>query len=203
MNFLAHLHLAQQCNSHLAGNLLADFIRGDPYRQFNQEIADGIKLHRFVDSYIDAMPEVRQCRQLFGPDTRRVSGIALDMIWDHFLARHWLHFHHQPLQDFVREARAEVELYQHNMPEQYLLTMNRMWQQKWLLQYRHTESLEVSLVRMARRRPRLHQLALTPPVLMANYHELEQQFFSIYPQVEQAAKNFHPNRNQPVSSPES
>ncbi|MGF1738283.1 ACP phosphodiesterase [Photobacterium satsumensis] len=199
MNFLAHLHLAQQCNSHLAGNLLADFVRGDPYRQFNQDIADGIKLHRFVDSYIDAMPEVRNCRQLFGSDTRRVSGIALDMVWDHFLARHWQQFHPLTLPEFVRETRAEVEQYQHNMPENYLLTMNRMWQQNWLLQYQYPESLETSLTRMANRRPKLHQLALTPAVLMVNYSKLEQQFFVIYPQVEQAARGFQPNNDQPVS----
>ncbi|KHT59176.1 acyl carrier protein phosphodiesterase [Photobacterium gaetbulicola] len=195
MNFLAHLHLAQQCNSHLAGNLLADFVRGDPYRQFDRDIADGIKLHRFVDSYIDAMPEVRQCRQLFGPTTRRVSGIALDMAWDHFLARHWQQFHPQTLPDFVTAARAEVEKYQHNMPESYLLTMSRMWQQNWLLQYRYPETLNTALLRMAERRPRLHQLALTPEVLMANYRQLEEAFFLIYPQVEQAAQQFQPYRS--------
>ena len=192
MNFLAHLHLAKQCNSHLAGNLVADFVRGDPYRQFNKDIADGIKLHRFVDSYIDAMPEVRQCRQLFGPDTRRVSGIALDMVWDHFLARHWLQFHPHPLADFVNQARAEVEPLQHNMPESYLLMTKRMWQQNWLLQYQYPETLQTSLVRMATRRPRLHQLAQTPAVLMDHYSELEHQFFLIYPQVEKAAKSYQP-----------
>ena len=192
MNFLAHLHLAQQCNSHLAGNLVADFVRGDPYRQFDKDIADGIKLHRFVDSYIDAMPEVRQCRQLFGADTRRVSGIALDMVWDHFLALHWPSFHPHPLKDFVTTARAEVEPYQRNMPEAYLLMMSRMWQQNWLLQYQYPDTLETSLVRMASRRPKLHQLAQTPAVLMANYDQLEQQFFLIYPQVEKAARSYQP-----------
>lgn len=196
MNFLAHLHLAQQCNSHLAGNLVADFVRGDPYRQFSKDIADGIKLHRFVDSYIDAMPEVKQCRQLFGPDTRRVSGIALDMVWDHFLARHWQQFHPHPLSDFVNTARTEVEPYQHNMPKAYLLMMDRMWQQNWLLQYQYPETLETALVRMASRRPRLHQLALTPAVLMANYNQLEQQFFLIYPQVELAAKCYQPSKKR-------
>ncbi|WP_420848114.1 ACP phosphodiesterase, partial [Photobacterium sanctipauli] len=97
MNFLAHLHLAEQCNSHLAGNLLADFVRGDPYQQYPKHVADGIKLHRFVDSYIDSLPEVRECRQLFVPETRRVSGIALDITWDHFLARHWAQYHPSPL----------------------------------------------------------------------------------------------------------
>lgn len=30
MNFLAHIHLAQRAQSSLLGNLMADFVRGDP-----------------------------------------------------------------------------------------------------------------------------------------------------------------------------
>jgi acyl carrier protein phosphodiesterase len=30
MNFLAHLHLAHLADSSLSGNLLADFVRGNP-----------------------------------------------------------------------------------------------------------------------------------------------------------------------------
>ncbi|WP_273858724.1 acyl carrier protein phosphodiesterase [Photobacterium sp. GSS17] len=197
MNFLAHLHLAEQCQSHLAGNLLADFVRGNPDQQFRQDVADGIRLHRFIDSYIDALPEVLECRRLFDTDTRRVSGIALDITWDHFLARHWTQFHPQPLTEFVRTARREVEQFSDPAPEQYLATMARMWQQNWLEQYKHVSTLERALQRMALRRPRLNQLAACPDVILAHYPTLEQQFFVIYPQVSRAARQFRQQQLQP------
>ncbi|UTV27170.1 ACP phosphodiesterase [Photobacterium atrarenae] len=190
MNFLAHLHLADHCRSHLAGNLLADFVRGDPDRQYHREVANGIRLHRFIDSYIDAMPEVLRCRELFGPNTRRVSGIALDITWDHFLARHWSHFHDQPLPTFVNEAQAEVNAYHGEVPEAYRQTMARMWQQQWLLQYQNAATIQTALERMASRRPRLHQLAQCPKEISRHYDDLEQQFFQIYPQIITAADTF-------------
>ncbi|WP_299015711.1 ACP phosphodiesterase [uncultured Photobacterium sp.] len=188
MNFLAHLHLADRCHSHLAGNLLADFVRGDPYTQYARSVADGIKLHRFIDSYIDAMPEVLHCRQLFSADTRRVSGIALDITWDHYLAKHWQHYHHQPLTEFVEQAQKQVELYQENLPESYRQTMARMWQQQWLLQYRKRGTISTALERMALRRPKLHQLANCPALIEQHYDLFEQQFAAIYPQIIQVAK---------------
>lgn len=190
MNFLAHLHLADCCNSHLAGNLLADFVRGDPYSQYSRSVADGIKFHRFVDSYIDAMPEVLLCKQLFTSGTRRVSGIALDITWDHFLAKHWQHYHPQPLAAFVADARAQVEQYQDNLPESYRLTMSRMWQQQWLLQYREKQTITRALERMAVRRPKLHKLANCPAEIIRHYTTFEQQFRVIYPQVIRAAKAY-------------
>lgn len=190
MNFLAHLHLADRCHSHLAGNLLADFVRGDPYNQFTKVVADGIKLHRFVDSYIDAMPEVLLCRQLFSTSTRRVSGIALDIAWDHFLAKHWQQYHTLPLADFVEHAKHQVDQYQENLPDSYRLTMSRMWQQQWLLQYREQRTITTALERMALRRPKLYQLANCPVLIDRHYGTLEQQFQAIYPQIIQAAQTY-------------
>ncbi|OLQ75883.1 ACP phosphodiesterase [Photobacterium proteolyticum] len=190
MNFLAHLHLADRCCSHMAGNLLADFVRGDPYQQYPLAVADGIKLHRFVDSYIDAMPEVLQCRQLFTTDTRRVSGIALDIAWDHFLAKHWPLYHPLALPDFVSQARQQVEQYQDNLPDSYRLTMSRMWQQQWLLQYRDQRTITTALERMALRRPKLHQLANCPELIDKHYDTLELRFHAIYPQVIRATHTY-------------
>jgi len=190
MNFLAHLHLADRCHSHLAGNLLADFVRGDPYHRYNRAVADGIKLHRFVDSYIDAMPEVLQCRQLFTADTRRVSGIALDIAWDHFLAKHWQHYHELSLADFVAQAKQRVEQYQENVPDTYRLTMSRMWQQQWLLQYRDQHTVTTALERMALRRPKLYQLANCPKLIDRHYGTLDERFQEIYPQIIQAAQTY-------------
>ena len=190
MNFLAHLHLADSCNSHLAGNLLADFVRGDPYSQYSRSVADGIKLHRFVDSYIDMMPEVLLCKQLFTAQTRRVGGIALDIAWDHFLAKHWQHYHPQPLATFVAAARVQVEQYQVNLPDNYLQTMSRMWQQQWLLQYRDKHTITRALERMAQRRPKLHQLANCPADITRHYTTLERQFQVIYPQLIDAAQAY-------------
>lgn len=84
MNFLAHLHLAHLADSSLSGNLLADFVRGNPASSFAPEVVDGIFMHRRIDVMTDNLPEVREAKEWFRSETRRVAPITLDVMWDHF-----------------------------------------------------------------------------------------------------------------------
>ena len=92
MNFLAHLHLADLADSSLLGNLMADFVRGAPEGLYPQPVIEGIRLHRRVDVFTDSLPEVKTACTWFRPETRRVAPISLDVMWDHFLSRHWATF---------------------------------------------------------------------------------------------------------------
>ena len=89
MNFLAHLHLAHLADSSLSGNLLADFVRGNPAEDYSPEVIDGIFMHRRIDVLTDNLPEVTEAKAWFRPEPRRVAPFPLDVMWDHFLSRHW------------------------------------------------------------------------------------------------------------------
>ncbi|EFD2361312.1 ACP phosphodiesterase, partial [Escherichia coli] len=56
MNFLAHLHLAHLAESSLSGNLLADFVRGNPEESFPPDVVAGIHMHRRIDVLTDNLP---------------------------------------------------------------------------------------------------------------------------------------------------
>ena len=58
MNFLAHLHLAHLADSSLSGNLLADFVRGNPAEDYSPEVVDGIFMHRRIDVLTDGAASV-------------------------------------------------------------------------------------------------------------------------------------------------
>ena len=89
MNFLAHLHLAHLADSSLSGNLLADFVRGNPETHYSPDVVEGIFMHRRIDVMTDNLPQVREAKEWFRSETRRVAPITLDVMWDHFLSRHW------------------------------------------------------------------------------------------------------------------
>lgn len=65
MNFLAHLHLAHLADSSLSGNLLADFVRGNPATHYPPDVVEGIYMHRRIDVMTDNLPEVREAREWF------------------------------------------------------------------------------------------------------------------------------------------
>lgn len=66
-------------------------------------------MHRRIDVLTDNLPEVREAREWFRSETRRVAPITLDVMWDHFLSRHWSQLSPDfPLQEFVCYAREQV-----------------------------------------------------------------------------------------------
>lgn len=65
MNYLAHLHIAQHCESSMLGNLLGDFVKGNPEHRYSADIVQGIKLHRFVDTTTDSHALMLKAKEYF------------------------------------------------------------------------------------------------------------------------------------------
>lgn len=184
MNFLAHLHLATLANSSLTGNLMADFVRGDPHAQWPSAIAEGIILHRRLDALTDRLPEVRQACALFRAETRRVAPITLDVVWDHFLARHWESLYDaRSLAQFSADAQREIALLLPGAPLAFQQLNQIMWRERWLERYAQAAWLENVLKGMASRRPRLHKLRDSYLDFTEHYASLEELFFIFYPRL--------------------
>lgn len=67
MNFLAHLHLSPGGDLVRVGNFMADAVKGRDLSAYPDELAHGIRLHRAIDQFTDAHPEVRAFRRHFSP----------------------------------------------------------------------------------------------------------------------------------------
>lgn len=150
MNFLAHLHLAHLAESSLSGNLLADFVRGNPEESFPPDVVAGIHMHRRIDVLTDNLPEVREAREWFRSETRRVAPITLDVMWDHFLSRHWSQLSPDfPLQEFVCYAREQVMTILPDSPPRFINLNNYLWSEQWLVRYRDMDFIQNVLNGMA------------------------------------------------------
>ncbi|HCJ6372001.1 ACP phosphodiesterase [Citrobacter sp. RHBSTW-00671] len=189
MNFLAHLHLAHLADSSLSGNLLADFVRGNPASSFAPEVVEGIFMHRRIDVMTDNLPQVREAREWFRSETRRVAPITLDVMWDHFLSRHWSEISPDfPLTDFVRYAHTQVVTILPESPPRFINLNNYMWSEKWLERYRDMDFIQNVLNGMASRRPRLDALRDSWYDLDTHYDALEERFWQFYPQMMDQAR---------------
>ncbi len=188
MNYLAHLHIADHCNSHFAGNLLGDFVKGCPEQQHPQPVADGIRLHRFVDVYTDSHLLVKQAKSYFHPDRKRYALIALDMFWDHCLAKDWRHYSDESLAEFSARAERQVLAYQGDFSPRYQRLMSFMWQQQWLQSYAKFDNIALALERMSRRSERMTPLAECSQDLQQYYEEVSQLFAPFYQDLLAAAK---------------
>lgn len=189
MNFLAHLHLASLANSSLYGNILADFVRGNPQGNYSDKVIDGIFMHRRVDVMTDRLPQVLEAKRFFREKFRRVAPITLDVVWDHFLALHWQEL--EPaisLQAFINRAQIEIVPMLPDSPERFQNLNAYMWQERWLERYAELPFIAKVLQGMANRRPKLGALAGSFIDIENNYALLEQTFWQFYPQMIAQAK---------------
>jgi acyl carrier protein phosphodiesterase len=190
MNYLAHLHLASLAESSLLGNLLADFVRGNPAGEYDPAVVAGIMMHRRVDVLTDSLPQVRACRAYFLEEHRRVAPITLDVVWDHFLARHWQQLEPSlSLQVFTQQAQGKILPHLSLTPPRFQNLNGYLWPERWLERYAELPFIGNVLAGMASRRPRLAALAGSFADVERNYHQLETQFWQFYPQMMQQAKD--------------
>ena len=193
MNFLAHLHIAEHCQSSLLGNLLGDFVKGNPNGKFPEPVVSGIKLHRFVDTLTDHHATLSDIKPLFTGHRRRFCAIALDMFWDHCLAKQWQDYHPDSLEHFCQNAEQKIK---HEMgllepgaiPTRFITISEHMWQGRWLESYRDLNNIELALTRMSTRSIRMDPLKSCFPVLEHHYEVLMAVFRQLYPDVLTAAK---------------
>ncbi|WP_445374085.1 acyl carrier protein phosphodiesterase [Photorhabdus tasmaniensis] len=190
MNFLAHLHLATLAESSLLGNLMADFVRGNPEGQYSADVVAGIRMHRRVDALTDTHPLVTQARLLFRSQYRRVAPITLDIIWDHFLSLHWDKLvPGDSLPAFIHSARSQIEPHLYKTPEKFQEMNEFLWSQNWLIRYADLTFIANVLNGMARRHPRLSALSGSFQDIEHHYSDLEALFWQFYPYMMEKAEN--------------
>ena len=90
----------------MLGSLVADFLRGSIDPALPAGVREGIALHRSVDAWTDAHPQVVAARGLFEPPYRRYAGILVDIWFDHLLASDWPRHAAGELPDFSRQVQA-------------------------------------------------------------------------------------------------
>lgn len=185
MNYLAHLLLAENTCQSRIGNLLGDFVKGKLERYetcYSEEIINGIKLHRKVDEFTDTHPiYIRSKRRIV--DNKRLSGIIIDICYDHFLSKNWAIFCDEKLDKFVDNIYRELEDNQNIFPTNLQQALPRMIAEDWLGSYKTPEGVGLAFARIARRLKRENNLATALYELINNYSEIESDFLSFFPEV--------------------
>ncbi len=190
MNFLAHIHIADHCQSNILGNFLGDFVKGNPDGLYSAEIVQGIRLHRFVDSYTDNHAVMKEAKTLFSPKTRRFAPIALDVFWDHCLASQWQQFCTQPLEAFCLQAEPHSLPTDVELPERYRKVIQSMWRGRWLESYSEMDNIQFALEKMSTRSMRMTPLADCYDDLEQHYDTFRELFLILYPDVLRQSSQF-------------
>lgn len=177
MNFLAHAWLAGPVPAYRLGGLLGDFVKGPVPEGLPPGVAEGVRLHRAIDSYAEGHPAFRASRARVSAARRRVAGIMVDMFYDHFLARHWADYQPgEPLTDYTARQYALLAGQGDALPPRLARILPHMAADDWLASYREAAAVEAALDRMAARLTRANPLPGAGAELRADYAGFEADF---------------------------
>lgn len=178
MNFLAHAWLAREgSDDFLYGNLIADGVKGSDLTAWPMGIEAGIRHHRRVDAVVDSHSIALAARSRAPREHRRYAGIALDLVWDHFLARRL------GLQtaDSVMVRRCYRLLECRPAPARLEAMMPVMVEQDWLHRYADFAFTCGAISGIGRRLSGPNRLAELIPWLEADYIALSDDFDDLWP----------------------
>lgn len=160
----------------LLGNFIADSVKGDPYKQLPARVADGVKLHRAIDSFTDSHQLVKTGVNRLRPTQGRYASVAIDVLYDHVLASNWQDFHHQSLGHFVEQIYQKLEVQNHHFPENVKRYFPYMKQQNWLYNYQFEWGFRKSLEGLDRRTKTDTHLVTSIEVYKKNKAEFLEEF---------------------------
>jgi acyl carrier protein phosphodiesterase len=187
MNHLAHALLAGADEGRILGGVLGDFVRGAPDPALPTGVREGIALHRAIDGYTDRHPEVLAARALFEPPYRRYAGIALDMWFDHVLARDFARWSPSPLSAFSGDLRELLRRQDALLPATARRFAQYMQANDLPAAYAEPAVLERALAGIGQRLRRDNPLGRMLPVLQEMDAPLQAHFDAFFPQLQQFA----------------
>ncbi len=184
MNFLAHAHLSFGLEEILAGNFVADFIKGKEFQRIPGGIQQGILLHREIDTYTDSHPLVKSGQSYLRPRFRHYSSVITDIFFDHYLAKNWSRFSEIPLENFAEQTYETLEKYLHQLPKEFNEMFIWLKKQNWLVNYRSLEGIQQTLNGLTRRASFDSKMNESTEILLDKQAEFELIFFAFYPDLE-------------------
>ncbi|WP_166263841.1 ACP phosphodiesterase [Marinobacter caseinilyticus] len=183
MNHLAHLFLSQPTVESRVGNLLGDFAQGLDVDALSDQVRVGLYNHRAVDAFTDHHPDVLACKPLFSAQRRRFSGIALDVLFDHYLLRHWARFTRIPKHLFIDSVYQDLAAGRELMPSRMAVTTARMVEHDWFNAYAHLDNIGFALDRIAGRIRFPNQFEGVIEEIRVLDAELEARFLRFFPEL--------------------
>lgn len=180
MNFLAHIYLSGDEEEVIIGNFIADGIKGKRYEKYPPQIAKGILLHRGIDTFTDSHPTVHLSTARLHKNYSHYSGVIVDILYDHFLAKNWNKYSEVPLDEYVQDFYKLLRKNFTMLPPRIQKMMPYMIADNWLLSYATVEGISKILAQMNVRTKGVSKMNLAVAELEEYYDEFEAEFTSFF-----------------------
>ncbi len=135
MNYLAHAYLSCGDPGLLMGNLITDFIPKKEEILFTEEIQKGIRLHRFIDQFMDNDEIVKQGTKRLFPSQGKYASVVIDILYDYLLSKFWNNYDDRSLREFADDMYSLLMLSIPDLPSDLQLRLTAMIKRDFLMLY--------------------------------------------------------------------
>jgi len=181
VNFLAHCALGSAHPHYLVGGFLGDFIKGAVPTQLPVGIQTGVRLHRRIDAFSAVQPDIKASVVRLPATSRRLAPVFIDLVADHFLARHFEAAHDEPLAEFASRTYAILADHEAHFPAHALRFARFVREHDLFGRYVDLDPVERAFGRIAQRLGREAMVAESMATLRRDYQDFERDFLRYYP----------------------
>lgn len=194
MNWLAHTLLSKKNIDYQLGNVLADPMKGQAWKGADNNLKQGMKMHKAIDKFTDQHQLVDVSKKRLGNDGH-LKGVVLDLLYDHFLSTNWNQFCRWELDAYLaifNDAAKRTALFYPPKPQQIV---TRMVDSNLLGRYRTFAELVTALeridLRLSDRAKKKETASQYIDAIESQYAVLENDFMAFFPELIHVFKN-HP-----------
>ena len=189
MNFLAHIFLSDNNDLIKIGNFMADGIRGKDYLLFPKEVQKGILLHRQIDTFTDSHTIYRKSKHRLHEKYGHYSGVIMDILYDHFLAKNWSKYSNEKLEDFANNFYELLYKNEKILTEKTKMMLPYMSEKNWLVSYATIAGIELILFQMDYRTKNRANMQEAVIELQQYYTEFEEEFTAFFEELQAFCKS--------------
>ncbi|MEH6408778.1 MAG: acyl carrier protein phosphodiesterase [Leeuwenhoekiella sp.] len=166
------------------GNFMADGIKGSRYLTYPMDIQKGIILHRSIDTFTDAHPIVRQSTKRLHKNYSHYSGVIVDILYDHFLAKNWHKYSQNPLNEYVNQFYKMLNDNFELLTPRIQKMVPHMVNQNWLLSYAKIDGIATVLHNMNIRTKNVSGMNRAVDDLKLHYDKFEAEFTAFFEELQ-------------------
>lgn len=188
MNFLAHFLLSANDDELRLGNLLGDVVKGRVERFDHPGVSErmraGIRLHRAIDSFSDGHAVVRRSKGRIAGRYGRLSGVIVDVYYDHVLAREWDRHGEGTLPAFADDVYRTLRVNLARLPTEVHPLVEAMIAGNWLVGYARLAHVAGALRGMSHRHRVAAGIGTAAEELARDYDALSADVAEFFPELQ-------------------
>jgi acyl carrier protein phosphodiesterase len=185
VNFLAHIFLSGEPGDVMAGNFMADSVRGNTMQKYSEGVQKGIRLHRVIDTFTDSHPEVAKSKVRLRDSFGKYAPVVADVFYDHFLAVEWQRFSQVSLREYTTHVYDFLKNYYEIFPLRTQGFYDYMVRYDVLFAYSKIEGIDRVMKGMASRAHFESGMEHSAEELVRHYEDYQQEFARFFPDLQQ------------------